>query len=97
MLARAMFILRKQQYNEMCAGGDQLGALAFLRESVATVVPKEDMGQFNSLAMRLFDEKGVKGVRGVRGVRGRENRKGRGRGGEGRGTSWYGVKGVVSD
>jgi hypothetical protein len=56
-----MFILRKQQYFEMCATGDQLGALAFLRESVAAVVPKEDMVQFNSLAMSLLnDEKGMK-------------------------------------
>jgi len=57
VLSRAMFILRKQQYSEMCAAGDQLAALAFLREAVAAVVPKEDMGQFNSLAMCLFDEK----------------------------------------
>jgi hypothetical protein len=57
-----MFSLRKQQYYEMCSSGDQLAALAYLREAVASVVPKEDMGQFNSLAMRLFDEKGMERI-----------------------------------
>lgn len=47
------------RFYEMCKAGDQLTALSFLRDQVAKVVPKEDLLQFNSLAMRLFDEKGT--------------------------------------
>ncbi len=42
----------------MCASSS-VEALSFLRKSVGSVVPKEDMTQFNSLAMRLFDEQGI--------------------------------------
>lgn len=65
---RCCFLIRKQQFKELCARGDSMGALAYLKDVVGACVrheSRQESFEFRQLTAELF-ERGI-GVSGVGG------------------------------
>lgn len=59
---RCCFLIRKQKFKEICAQGDSLGALKYLKEVVGEVVRHDDRKEsfeFRQLTAGLFEKSGI--------------------------------------